>query len=215
MRSGNSMTTCCVVNANILNTLINLDNSKHCSRAINRLSEGRKIHVLSHSIDYPVPLSPSSCSPRNTKSSSFLCARQIARNQRLSKKFPTKKHGAIPMTRGRDERLTMPKGFGAFMVNQCAVLWCGRNLWVATAHSNLPCFALCRKTTPNKQRTAKPYKNEFSPGYREQATTDPSSRKHNLFLYSCLYFYVLTAILNFSSKLAVIYAPSLGCQWAS
>ena len=62
MRSGNSMTTCCVVNANILNTLINLDNSKHCSRAISRLSEGRKIHVLSHSIDYPVPLSPSSCS---------------------------------------------------------------------------------------------------------------------------------------------------------
>ena len=96
MRSGNSMSTCCVVNANILNTLINLDNSKHCSRAINRLSEGRKIHVLSHSIDYPVPLSPSSCSPRNTKSSSFLCARQIARNQRLSKKFPTKNTAQYP-----------------------------------------------------------------------------------------------------------------------
>ena len=67
----------------------------------------------------------------------------------------------------------------------------------------------------HRTNSAKPYKNEFSPGYREQATTDPSSRKHNLFLYSCLYFYVLTAILNFSSKLAVIYAPSLGCQWAS
>ena len=201
MRSGNSMTTCCVVNANMLNTLINLDNSKHCSRAIRRLSEGSFV------TQYWLPGSPESIF--------VFSARQIARNQRLSKKFPTKKHGAIPMTRGRDERLTMPKGFGAFMVNQCAVLWCGRNLWVATAHSNLPCFALCRKTTPNKQRTAKPYKNEFSPGYREQATTDPSSRKHNLFLYSCLYFYVLTAILNFSSKLAVIYAPSLGCQWAS
>ena len=46
MRSGNSMTTCCVVNANILNTLINLDNSKHCSRAISRICKGRKIHVL-------------------------------------------------------------------------------------------------------------------------------------------------------------------------
>ena len=46
VRSGTLMTTCCVVNANILYTLIQLDNSKHRSRAINRLSEGRKIHVL-------------------------------------------------------------------------------------------------------------------------------------------------------------------------
>ena len=44
------------------------------------------------------------------------------------------------------------------MVNRCAVLWCGRDLWVETAQSQLPCFALCRKTTPNKQRAAKPYK---------------------------------------------------------
>ena len=47
VRSGTSMTTCCVVNTNILNTLIQLNNSKHRSRAISRLSEGRKIHVLS------------------------------------------------------------------------------------------------------------------------------------------------------------------------
>ena len=46
VRSGNSMTKCCVVNANILNTLIQLDNSKHHSRAINRLSEGRNIYIL-------------------------------------------------------------------------------------------------------------------------------------------------------------------------
>ena len=44
------------------------------------------------------------------------------------------------------------------MVNRFAVLWCGRDLWVETAHTNLPCFASCRKTTPNKQRAAKPYK---------------------------------------------------------
>ena len=74
------------------------------------------------------------------------------------KKISHKKHIAIPMTRGRDKRLTMPKGFGAFMVNQCAVLWCGRNLWVATAHSHLPSFALRRKTTPKKQWAVKPYK---------------------------------------------------------
>ena len=60
-------------------------------------------------------------------------------------KISHKKHIAILITRGRDKRLTMPKGFGAFMMNQCAVLWCGRTLWVATAHSHLPCFALCRK----------------------------------------------------------------------
>ena len=40
--------------ANILNTLIQLDNSKHRSGAIGRLSEGRKIHILSCNIEYPV-----------------------------------------------------------------------------------------------------------------------------------------------------------------
>ena len=34
----------------------------------------------------------------------------------------------------------------------------GRDLWVETAQSHLPCFALCKKITPNKQRAAKPYK---------------------------------------------------------
>ena len=33
-----------------------------------------------------------------------------------------KKHIEIPMTRGRDKRLAMPKGFEAFVVNQRAVL---------------------------------------------------------------------------------------------
>ena len=47
VRSGNSMTTSCVVKTNILNTLIKFDNSKHRSRAISRLSQGRKVHVLS------------------------------------------------------------------------------------------------------------------------------------------------------------------------
>ena len=76
-----------------------------------------------------------------------------------SKKIPTKKYIAIPVIRGRDKRLTMPEVFDGFVVNrQGAVLWCGRNLRVETAHSHLPCFALCRKTTPNKQRAAKPYK---------------------------------------------------------
>ena len=52
--------------ANTLNTLIQLDNSKHRSRAISRLSEGRKIHILLCNIDYPAPLSQCSRSPRHT-----------------------------------------------------------------------------------------------------------------------------------------------------
>ena len=41
------MTTLCVVNADTLHTLLPLANSKHRSRAISGLSEGRKIHVPS------------------------------------------------------------------------------------------------------------------------------------------------------------------------
>ena len=47
VRSGNSMTTRCVVNEDTLHTLLPLANSKHRSRAISGLSEGRKIHVPS------------------------------------------------------------------------------------------------------------------------------------------------------------------------
>jgi len=62
--SGNSMTTyCCVVNTNNLYTLIQFDNSKHRSRTISRLSEGRMIYILSCNIDYLNPLSPCLRSP--------------------------------------------------------------------------------------------------------------------------------------------------------
>ena len=69
----------------------------------------------------------------------------------------------------------------------------------------------------------------MSPGYTEKVTTKPSLRKWNLFLYLCLYFCVVTTILNFSykvlkvyklfvicktvSKHAVIHAPSLDRLW--
>ena len=54
-----------------------------------------------------------------------------------------------------------------------------------TAQSYLPCFALCRKTTPRKQRAAKPYKMamNWAQIQTEKATTGPSLRKYNLFLY--------------------------------
>ena len=66
VRSGTSMTTCCVVNAIILYTLIHWI-IQHRSRANSRLSEGRKSHVLSCNIDYSDPLTgPCSRSPRNT-----------------------------------------------------------------------------------------------------------------------------------------------------
>ena len=65
VRSGNSTTTSCVMIANILNTLIHVDNSKQRSRPISRLSEGRKIHALSYNFDYPDTLSPCWRSPLN------------------------------------------------------------------------------------------------------------------------------------------------------
>ena len=72
----------------------------------------------------------------------------------FQKKFAQKNTSQYPW-RGQEIRdWPVLKGFGAFMVNRCAVeaLWCGRGLWVETAHSHLPSFALCRKTTANKQR---------------------------------------------------------------
>ena len=66
--------------------------------------------------NYPIGWAYLKCSrsPRNTQSSSFLSSRQIAQNQKLSKNFPTKKHIPIPMTRGRDKRLTWPKRIWRF-----------------------------------------------------------------------------------------------------
>ena len=52
-------------------------------------------------------------------------------------------------------RVSWEHGFGAFMANRCAVLWCGRSFWVETAHSNFPCFALCRKATPTRRNNEK------------------------------------------------------------
>ena len=85
---------------------------------------------------------------------------RLPRTKHYPKNFP-QKHIAIPMTRGsriRDWPGLKNLALSSFMVNRCAVLWCGRDLWVETAQTHLPCFALSRKTTPNKQRTAKLYK---------------------------------------------------------
>ena len=92
------------------------------------------------------------------------------------------------MTREGDKRLTMPKGFGAFMVNQCAVLWCDRNLWVATTHSHLPCFA--RKTTP-KKRAVKAYKMAMN-------WAQVTEKKQQAQVYvSTIYFYIYAYISTF------------------
>ena len=75
--------------------------------------------------------------------------------QKLSKRFPSKNASQYPWL---GEEMRDWPCLKDLTVNQCAVLWCGRDLWVETTHSHLPCFALWRKTTPNKQRAAKPYK---------------------------------------------------------
>ena len=88
----------------ILYTLIQLDNSKHRSRAISRLSEGRKIHVLSCNIDYRFPWVPvrvhhTTCSHRG----SWAHVR-LLRTKNYKKNFP-QKH--IEIWRGEAERLPL------------------------------------------------------------------------------------------------------------
>ena len=56
------------------------------------------------------------------------------------------------MTRERDERPIWPFRIWRSMAYRYIVLWCGRSFWVETAHSNFPCFALCRKATPNNEK---------------------------------------------------------------
>ena len=70
---------------------------------ISRLSEGRKIHVLSCNVDYPDSLSPCSISLRNAWSSRFLSVRQIAQNRKRSKHFSTKTHRNTHDERKRSE----------------------------------------------------------------------------------------------------------------
>ena len=141
------------------------------------------------------------------------------------KTFSHKKTHCNTNTKQKDERLIWLSGFAAFMVNRCVVHWFQRDLWVETAQSNATCFALWKKTKLKKTACSKTRQNghELNPIYTEKATTNPSIRKWNLFLYLCLDYYVLTAILNFSykvftsfttcktiPKIAVIYAPNLG-----
>ena len=91
--------------ANISYSLIQLDNSKHRSRAISRLSKGRKMHVLSCNIDYPsVPRSPESMFAFTTQHVVIEVPERTSDWSELKtfKTFSHKKRISIPMTRGRD-----------------------------------------------------------------------------------------------------------------
>ena len=101
---------------------------------ISKLSEGRKIHVLPCNVDYPDSLSQCSLSLRNAWSSRFLSARHIAQNRKRSKHFSTKTHRNTH-DEGKRSETHLALRIGAFMVNRCAVLWCGRDLWIETAHT--------------------------------------------------------------------------------
>ena len=93
--------------ANISYSLIQLDNSKHCSRAISRLSEGTKIHVLSCNIDYPsLPRSPESMFAFTTQHVAIEVPERTSDCSELKtfKIFSHKKRISIPMTIGRDRK---------------------------------------------------------------------------------------------------------------
>ena len=166
VRSGNSMTTCCVVNANMA---LGEPGSQYCITKYGssypqivcwlRVSRSPWAPGVSGVWNYPHGWAYLKCT-RSPRTRSHRVSWAHVRSPRIKtfKTFPTKDTSQYPW-QGEEIRDSLGlKRFGAFMVNQCTVLWCGRNLWVETAHSHLRCFALCRKTTPNKQRAAKAYK---------------------------------------------------------
>ena len=173
--------------ADILNTLIQLDNSKHRSGAIGRLSEGRKIHILSCNIEYPVPVSQCSRSPRNTWSSRFLSARQIAQNQKLLKKFPTINTSQYP---GIGEEIRDWPGLKDLTVSW----WIGARLFDAAEICELRLHTvnyLASLYGRKQHRTNNETQNRIKwprvkPRllYTGKETEGPSLRKYNLFLYS-------------------------------
>ena len=135
----------------ILYTLIQLDNSKHRSRAISRLSEGRRIHVLSCNIDYRFPLvhvrvHHTTCSHRGSWAHVSL-----PRTKNYQKHFP-QKH--IEIWRGEAKRLALRiwrfhgESVRGSLVRERFVSW----------DRTEPLGMLRCKTTPYKQRAAQPYK---------------------------------------------------------
>ena len=135
----------------ILYTLIQLDNSKHRSRAISRLSEGRKIHVLSCNIDYRFPwvhvrVHHTTCSHRGSWAHVSL-----PRTKNYQKHFP-QKH--IEIWRGEAKRLALRiwrfhgESVRGSLMRERFVSW----------DCTEPLGMLRWKTTPYKQRAAQPYK---------------------------------------------------------
>ena len=85
-----------------------------------------------------------------------------------------------------------------------------------------------QRTSNEPQNLIKINGHELSPGYTERVTIILRLRKWNIFLYRCLYFFVLTTIWNLSYKVynsfgicktvswhAVINGPSLGDLWCN
>ena len=72
-----------------------------------------------------------------------------------------------------------------FIVNWCAVLWCRSDLWVETAHSNLPCFALCQKQhwTNNYLQTRKKWP-WIEPRLHRKSNKEPKAYVSEVYFYS-------------------------------
>ena len=75
------------------------------------------------------------------------------RSENFPKNFPQKTHRNTCWWGKEIRDSPSLKGFGSFMANRCAVLWCESDLWDETAHSNLLCFAfLWEKHRKNKEQ---------------------------------------------------------------
>ena len=103
VRSGTSVTTCCVVSypSHPLSLLISRE---RCLELSNWMNVYKMFAFTAQHVVIEVPQ-----------------RRRIA-YLKTFKKISRIKHIAIPMTRGSYKRLTWVEGFGASMVNRCAVL---------------------------------------------------------------------------------------------
>ena len=114
---------------------------------------------------------------------------------RKLKKCPHKKNASQYLKDRSKRYLPGLTGFGGFMANRSSVLWCRRDLWVNTGHSNLPCFDLRRKTTPNNQRASKPCKMVMN----WVQITQKKQQQAQVYV-SKIYFHIYAYISRFSQQ---------------
>ena len=90
------------------------------------------------------------------------------------------------------------------MVIRYAGRWCGRDLWVESTRSDLPCFAFCKKSTPNERPYERPY--ELAINWAQVA----QKKQQQAQVYvSKIYFYIYAYISTFKQLKWIFHTKSL------